>query len=137
MNVVRVVVNPFFTMTISIAYIKGKTWKNRFFTQSIGRIPYEYEAVYEVQSFETVSTKAGAFESFKIKRTSYVVECPQHLYIYYYWYSPKVKIIIKVNSIYHGDMELLNYTPGTASYEQDIPLKQNIPQDESLPGSDM
>ena len=73
----------------------GKKWGNSYWRQSVGGHKSNYENEYEVTAFERIETKAGAFESYRIRLTSYV-DNRRSFSVKTSWYAPSVKSIIKV-----------------------------------------
>jgi TolB-like protein len=62
-----------------------------------------------VEKYETVSTKAGSFKSFKIKRYEYNVQLKIQN-IEEYWYSPEIKRIVKSTPSWKYGSELISYS---------------------------
>jgi hypothetical protein len=86
----------------------GKTWTNEVRAKSMDGEYNEFKSSYNVQTFETVNTKVGQFEAFKIKRESKNIGTGW-LGSSYFWYSPKVKAIIKAKHEWKRGLELISF----------------------------
>jgi hypothetical protein len=89
---------------ISFPLFVGKKWETEYMGRSVGNTPYKYSDIYKVVKYETVETDVGSFKSFKVKRANYTEHGGP--WITYYWYSPKVKDVVKVESIYQKESKL-------------------------------
>jgi TolB-like protein len=87
----------------------GKKWKDAYYGQGTDGRMYNYTNEYVVEKYETVSTKAGSFKSFKIKRYEYNVQLKIQN-IEEYWYSPEIKRIVKSTPSWKYGSELISYS---------------------------
>jgi len=94
--------------TLSFPLFVGKTWKAKGSFKSLSGKYNEFRLTHEVKAFETVNTKAGQFEAFKIKRTTKNIDVGWSGYSYF-WYSPKVKAIIKSKHKTKRGANLISY----------------------------
>ena len=91
----------------------GKKWSSSTWGQSVGRYKYDYEFDHEVTALEPIHTKAGLFESYKIRQTTYI-DNRKSFSIKTMWYAPSLKSTIKVKpdpmrSGGLGEEELVSY----------------------------
>ena len=93
---------------LSFPLFVGKKWKDQYYSKSITGVKYEYTNEYTVIKYETITTKAGSFKAFKIRQWNSSIEIGP-IGHWAYWYSPKLKNIIKSSSKYHTNIELLSY----------------------------
>ena len=74
----------------------GKKWNDdRYTSESVEGVGYQYENSYKVLKYETVKLKAGSFKAFKIRRINTIITGTGGPWISYSWYSPKMKVGIK------------------------------------------
>jgi len=78
----------------------GKKWKFSQYSHSVGGGGYQYVFNCTVVKYETVKTKAGKFNAFRIEASysasGYDLDSRSNIS---YWYSPEVKNIIKYSDI--------------------------------------
>jgi TolB-like protein len=89
----------------------GKQWKDRYRGRSIDGSYYNYRNTYNVVAFEKVSTRAGIFDAFKIKRYHYNISTNQSVPdTENYWYAPDIKIVVKSIPSWRIGGELVSYS---------------------------
>lgn len=69
----------------------------------------DYKTKYKCLKFERIKTRAGEFKAFKIKRITHNVSTGWRGQSYF-WYSPKIKVIIKSKHDFKKGMKLISYS---------------------------
>lgn len=107
----------------------GKKWSDKYHAKSIYGNYCDYKNDYVIKNYETVSTKAGSFQAFKIFQRQYNKD-KGWMGTIAYWYAPEVKRIVKSNPSWKTGKELISYKLATAKKPKaatDISLKQKKP----------
>ena len=115
----------------------GKKWEDEY--QAIGSDNKfkTFKNSYEIVSIEMVTTPAGTFNSFKIHRSFSATGNKRELDVYY-WYSPEVKMVLKLQHSLHRltasgypmHIELLSYQKAPASEEaKQVGTEAVLPKD--------
>lgn len=102
----------------------GKRWKDEYYGLSADDTFKTFKNSYEVERFEKINTSAGELNAFKIHR-NYMATGNKKNFDEYYWYSPELKIIIKLQNhsgyiTKRGEpihMELVSYQQAPAQKE--------------------
>lgn len=100
----------------------GKKWQNEFRGEGADGISRTFKNTWEVEKVEMVETPVGTFNSFKIHRNFSASGMRQNR-DQYYWYSPEMKIVIKLLHIggfrtkegYKIQNDLVSYQPAGAA----------------------
>lgn len=101
----------------------GKKWADEYSALGSDNKFKTFKNSYEVEKFETISTPAGDYNTFKITRKYNPSDMVSTRTLYqYYWYSPELKIVIKLQhsnetrtaSGYLIHTELLSYQKASA-----------------------
>jgi uncharacterized caspase-like protein len=75
----------------------GKKWEDEFYGLALDDSYRTFKNSYEVEKVEKVSTPAGEVSAFKIRRR-YTVDGGKKITDQYYWYSPELKITVKIHN---------------------------------------
>jgi len=88
----------------------GKQWSDKYTGSSITGSTDDYANDYFVESYGKVSTKAGTFDAFKISRQHYNISRGRRTSFFStFWYSPKLKIVIKSEPDWRIGKEVISY----------------------------
>jgi hypothetical protein len=92
----------------------GKTWAQELEPYRVGPTQSgRFRIRYNVEAFETVTTKAGTFKAFRVSRTDENLSQNLASVTQLYWYAPDVRWYVKF-APYRGsglvDQELESYT---------------------------
>ncbi|MFO7709167.1 MAG: caspase family protein [Desulfobacterales bacterium] len=99
----------------------GKKWADEYQAIASDNRFKTFKNSYHVTAIETVATQAGSFRAFKIRRNYSATGLTQNRDVYY-WYSPDVKFVVKIQhdrdrrsaSGYSLHTELLSYQKASA-----------------------
>ena len=75
----------------------GKKWEDEYYGIAVDDKFKTFKNSYEVETYEKVDSPAGQVNTFKIHR-NYTVDGGKRRLDQYYWYSPELKIIIKIHT---------------------------------------
>ena len=92
----------------------GKKWSDQYEGGAVDGKRYKYKSTYKVRSHGTVTTEAGTFKAFEIRRGSYNISLHSKSWVTY-WYSPEIKLIVKEKPDWRIGRELISYTLETSS----------------------
>jgi len=92
----------------------GKKWSDQFEGKAVDGKRYKYKSTYKVRSYGTVTTEAGTFKAFEMRRGSYNISLHSKSWVTY-WYSPEIKFIVKEKPDWRIGRELISYTLETSS----------------------
>jgi hypothetical protein len=109
--------------SLSFPLTVGKKWDHKFDGKSTKGIYHSYGEWFTVKSFEKISTMAGTFEVFKISGIQDNLSSDGVGNLRFtYWYSPKVKSIIKAEYSWKDGRELASYLSGTANIVEAVAI---------------
>lgn len=86
----------------------GKQWSDAYTNIGSDGGKYSYRNSYEVKGYEMVSTAAGEFEAFRIRRMNHNVSAGRQWYETY-WYAPRVGWTVKGRADWGERWELAAY----------------------------
>jgi len=92
----------------------GKKWSDQYEGGSVDGKRYKYKSTYKVRSYGTVTTEAGTFKAFEIRRKVYNIFFHNTRWTTY-WYSPEIKLMVKEKPEWRIGRELISYTLETSS----------------------
>ena len=91
----------------------GKKWSDQYEGGAVDGKRYKYKSTYKVRCYGTVTTEAGTFKAFEIRRGC--TNISQHTKNWVtYWYSPEIKLIVKEKPDWRIGRELISYTLKTS-----------------------
>jgi hypothetical protein len=79
-------------------YWVGKRWNAHFKSESEGGPGFFYVNKFVVLGKEMATVSAGTFEAFKVRYDQQVASSSRANFVYHFWYAPKAKIIVKLES---------------------------------------
>ncbi|MDY6793090.1 MAG: hypothetical protein SWH54_17630 [Thermodesulfobacteriota bacterium] len=104
---------PYKAKPLSFPLFIGKKWSDKYRSKSKGGKYCHYENDYIVKNYETVFTKAGSFQAFKIFQRQYNKD-DGWKGTNHYWYAPAVKLVVKSSPSWKTGRELVSYKLATA-----------------------
>jgi tetratricopeptide (TPR) repeat protein len=106
---------------LSFPLFVGKKWQDNAYAQSVDGKYYNYQNYYSVEKIEMKTIEPGTFKAFKINLYSINSDTKKE-FKEIYWYSPELKIIIKSESNWKKDTEVLAFKFGRNNSE-DLNIK--------------
>jgi len=104
---------PYKAKLLAFPLFIGKQWSDKYRSKSKGGRNFHYENGYIVKNYETVFTKAGSFQAFKILQRQYNKDTGW-TGTNEYWYAPTVRLIVKSKPSWRTGRELISYKLATA-----------------------
>lgn len=87
----------------------GAEWDQIYTNESMSGKLRTYDNHHKVAAVESVKTRAGVFQAFRIEKTQQIVGTNRE-YWEKYWYAPSVKRIVKHTSTFKNGYELIYVT---------------------------
>jgi len=102
----------------------GLTWKEDYIARSVLNTAYTLQIRnhFEVEDYEHIEINGKFEKAFRIERTIRPASDSSQIYSQTYWYAPKYKRIVSINSSYTTPIKMLSFSP---KYGEELVVKSD------------